>query len=61
MIILFILTAAFIAFGLYNWFFILKAMDRATFRRTMVKSIVCVVIAVTILGFLMLFNSVSGI
>ena len=61
MIVLFILSAAFIAFGLYNWFFILKKMDKVTFRRTMFKTALCIFSAIVILIVLMSLNFISGV
>lgn len=61
MISMFIAAALFLAFALYNWFFILKKMDKVTFRRTMFKTALCVVIAVIILSALMSLNLVSGL
>lgn len=61
MIPMFIASALFLAFALYNWFFILKKMDKVTFRRTVFKTVLCIIIAVIILSALMSLNLVSGI
>lgn len=61
MIPMFIASTLFLAFALYNWFFILKKMDKETIKVLSIRIFICTWIAVVVLFILMGINSISGI